>query len=320
VRRREFIAGLGGAAAWPLVARAQDSGRIYRIGGLNYLPRTAPHIVALFDELRQVGLVEGKNLVVIGAWAYRPEQFPEMAAELVKAKADVIVCGGDSATRAAQQATKTIPILAVADDLVGSGLAPSLAHQGGNMTGVSILASELDVKRLEILHEFVPRALRIAVMADPSTISTRAQLVRAARDLGLELVWFEAHSADEMVRAFDAIALARSEAVNVLASPLLNQQRRIIIERAAPLRLPAIYQWPETAEEGGFLAYGPGFTQVYRQIVARLLVKLLQGTKPADLPIEQPTKFELVINLKTAKSLGLDVSHSLLARADEVIE
>ena len=320
MRRRAFIAALGGAAAWPLAAHAQEPGRIYRIGGLNNLPRTAPHILALFDELRQVGFIEGQNLVIIGAWAYRPELFPEMAAELVKAKADVIVCAGDSATRAAQQATKTIPILAVADDLVGSGLAPSLAHQGGNSTGVSILASELDVKRLEILHEFVPRALRIAVMADPSTISTRAQLVRAARDLGLELVWFEAQSADEMVRAFDAIALARIEAVNVLASPLLNQQRRIIIERAAPLRLPVIYQWPETAEEGGFLAYGPRFTQVYRQMVARLLVKLLQGTKPADLPIEQPTKFELVINLKTAKSLGIDVPHLLLARADEVIE
>jgi putative ABC transport system substrate-binding protein len=222
VKRRAFIAGLGGAAAWPLGARAQQPERIYRIGGLNILPRTAPHILALFDELRQVGFVEGQNLVVVGAWAYRPEQFPEMASELVKAKADVILCGGDSATRAAQQATKRIPILAVADDLVGSGLAPSLAHQGGNSTGVSILASELDVKRLEILHEFVPRALRIAVMADPSTISTRAQLVRAARDLGLELVWFEAQSADEMVRAFDAIALARIEAVNVLASPLLS--------------------------------------------------------------------------------------------------
>ena len=320
MRRRAFIAALGGAAAWPLAAHAQESGRIYRIGGLNNLPRTAPHILALFDELRQVGFVEGQNLVVIGAWAYRPELFPEMAAELVKAKADVIVCAGDSATRAAQQATKTIPILAVADDLVGSGLATSLAHQGGNTTGVSILASDLDVKRLEILHEFVSRAQRIAVVADPSTVSTRAQLVRAARDLGLELVWFEAQSADEMVRAFDAIALGRIEAVNVLASPLLNQQRRIIIERAAALRLPVIYQWPETAEEGGFLAYGPRFTQVYRQIVARLLVKLLQGTKPADLPIEQPTKFELVINLKTAKALGLEVPPSLLARADEAIE
>jgi putative ABC transport system substrate-binding protein len=234
VKRRAFIAGLGGAAAWPLGARAQQPERIYRIGGLNILPRTAPHILALFDELRQVGFVEGQNLVVVGAWAYRPEQFPEMASELVKAKADVILCGGDSATRAAQQATKRIPILAVADDLVGSGLAPSLAHQGGNSTGVSILASELDVKRLEILHEFVPRALRIAVMADPSTISTRAQLVRAARDLGLELVWFEAQSADEMVRAFDAIALARIEAVNVLASPLLNQQRRIMRGAASP--------------------------------------------------------------------------------------
>jgi hypothetical protein len=214
--------------------------------------------------------------------------------------------------RAAQQATKTIPILAVADDLVGSGLATSLAHQGGNTTGVSILASELDVKRLEILHEFVPRAQRIAVVADPSTVSTRAQLVRAARDLGLELVWFEAQSPDEIVRAFDAMASAKIEAINLLASPLLNQQRQIIIERAVQLRFPAIYQRPETAEEGGFLAYGPRFQQIYRLIVARLLVKLLQGTKPADLPIEQPTKFELVLNLKTAKALGITLS------ADEI--
>jgi putative ABC transport system substrate-binding protein len=320
MRRREFIAVLGSAAAWPLVARPQESGRIYRLGGLNNLPRTAPHIVALFDELRQVGFIEGQNLVVIGDWAYRPEQFPEMAPEMVKANADVILCAGDSATRAAQQATKTIPILTVADDLIGSGLAPSLAHQGGNTTGVSILASELDAKRLEILHEFVPRALRIAVVADPSTISTRAQLVRAARDLRLELVWFEAQSPDEIVRAFHAIALTKIEAVNVLASPLLNQQRRIIIERAAALRLPAIYQWPETAQEGGFLTYGPRFSQVYRQIVARLLVKLLQGAKPADVPIEQPTKFELLINLKTANALGLEIPPQLLARADEVIE
>jgi putative ABC transport system substrate-binding protein len=320
MKRRAFIAALGGAAAWPLVARAQESGRIYRLGGLNNLPRTAPHIVVLFDELRQVGFIEGQNLVVIGAWAYRPEQFPEMASEMVNAKADVILCAGDSATRAAQQATKTIPILAVADDLIGSGLAPSLAHQGGNTTGVSILASELDAKRLEILHEFVPRALRIAVVADPSTISTRAQLVRAARDLGLELVWFEAQSPDEIVRAFDAIALTKIEAINVLASPLLNQQRRIIIERAEALRLPAIYQWPETAQDGGFLAYGPRFSQVYRQMVARLLVKLLQGTKPADVPIEQPTKFELLINVKTAYALGLEIPPQLLARADEVIE
>jgi putative ABC transport system substrate-binding protein len=326
LRRREFITPLGGAAAAaavssPLAARAQEPGRTYRIGGLNNLPRTVPHVVGLFDELRRAGFVEGQNLVIAGRWwASRTEQFPEMAAELVKAKVDVIVCAGDAAIRAAQQATTTIPIIAVTDDMVGSGLVHSLARPDGNTTGVSILASELDVKRLEILHEFVRQARRIAVLADPTTISTSAQLASAARDLGVELVTFEAQSPDEIGRALDAFAGAKVEALNVLASPLLFANRRIIIERAAALRLPAMYQWPEIAEEGGLFAYGPRIVQMYRQILARQLVKLLRGAKPADLPVEQPTVFELVINLKTAQAIGLSVSPTFLNRADQVIE
>jgi putative ABC transport system substrate-binding protein len=321
MQRREFIKLIGGAIAWPLAARAQQPGRSYRIGGLSIQPRTAPHYVAMFEELRHAGFIEGRNLVVAGrGWEYRPEQFPEIAAELVEAKVDVIVSIGDAAIRAAQRATATIPILAVTDDMVGSGLVPSLAHQGGNTTGMSILASELDVKRLEILHEFVPQARRIAVLADPTTISTRAQVANAARDLGVEVVWFEAWSPDEIGRALDAIAAAKFGAVNVLASPLLNVSHLQIIDRMRAARLPAIYQWPETAEDGGLLAYGPRIVQIFREIFARLLVRLLRGAKPADLPIEQPTRFELVINLKTVKSLGLDVPLQLQQRADEVIE
>ncbi len=321
MRRREFITLLGGtAAAWPLAAvSAQEPGRTYRIGGLSFQPRTRPHWVAMFEELRRAGFVEGKNLAARG-WELRAEQLAEVAAELVKDKVDVIVGAGDPATRAAQRATATIPILAVSDDLVRSGLVPSLAHHGGNTTGVTIIASDLDSKRLEVLHDYVPKARRIAVLADPTTASTRAQITDAARDLGVEIVRFEARSRDEIGRALDAMTAAKVEALNVLASPLLDLSRLQIIDRMREARLPAIYQWPETAEDGGLLAYGPRFVRIFRDIVARQLVGLLRGAKPADLPIEQPTKFELVVNLKTAKALGLDVPMPLQLRADEVIE
>jgi putative ABC transport system substrate-binding protein len=197
MRRRDFITLLGGAAAWPLAARAQQAGRVYRIGGLAVAPRTDDRYIPLFDELRRAGFAEGQNLVVVG-WESRPEEFAERAAGLVKARIEAFFCGGgNAAILAAQRATTTIPIIGIADDMVGSGLVRSLARPGGNTTGVSILASELDVKRLEILHEFVPRARRIAVLADPTTISTRAQLESAAPGLGVEIVRFEAGSRDE---------------------------------------------------------------------------------------------------------------------------
>jgi putative ABC transport system substrate-binding protein len=324
MNRRDFVTLLGGTATTLLqtpVASAQEPGRTYRIGGLSYFPRTGRDWAALFEELRRAGFREGQNLAIIErGWQSAPEQFPEVAAELVKAKVDVITCTGDPAIRAAQQATATIPILGITDDMIGSGLVHSLARPEGNTTGVSILASELDVKRLAVLHEYVPLARRIAVLADPMTISTNAQLTSAARDLGVELASFDARDPDELGRALDAIAAAKAEALNVLASPLLFAHRQVIIERAAALRLPAIYQWPETAEEGALLAYGPRIVQIFREMLARQLVRLLRGTRPADLPIEQPSKFELVVNLKAAKALGLDVASSLLTRADKVIE
>jgi putative ABC transport system substrate-binding protein len=321
MRRREFITLIGGAAvAWPLAAHAQEAGRTYRIGGLAAAPRTDDRYLALFDELRRAGFAEGRNLVVAG-WESRPERFAERAAELVKAKVDALFCGGgNTAIRAAQQASVTTPIVGLTDDMVGSGLVRSLAHPGGNTTGVSIFASELDVKRLQILHEFFPSTRRIAVLADPTTISTREQLAAAAQAISVDLVWFEASSPDEIARALDALALAKVQALNVLASPILFANRRPIIDRVAGLRLPAIYQWPEMAEEGGLLAYGPRNVQILREIVAKLLIKVLRGTLPAELPVEQPTKFELVINLKTAKALSITVPNTLLGRADEVIE
>jgi putative tryptophan/tyrosine transport system substrate-binding protein len=283
-------------------------------------PRTDPRYLTLFDELRTAGFVEGRNLIIAG-WEARPEQFADRAAELVRAKVDAIFCGGGNvAIEAAQRATTNIPIVGMTDDMVGSGLVRSFAHPGGNTTGVSILASELDVKRLQILHEFFPSARRIAVLADPTTISTREQLADAAHDIGVDLVRFEASSSDEISRALDALALAKVQAVNVLASPILFSNRRLIIDRAAGLRVPAIYQWPEMAEEGGLLAYGPRNVQVLREMIARLLVKVLQGAAPGELPVEQPTKFELVVNLKTAKAMGTVIPETLLPRADKVIE
>jgi putative tryptophan/tyrosine transport system substrate-binding protein len=321
LKRREFVMLIGGmAVAWPLAAYAQEAGRTYRIGGLAAAPRTDERYVALFDELHRAGFAEGRNLVVAG-WESRPEQFGERAAELVRAKVDALFCGGGNpAIRAAQQASATIPIVGLTDDMVGSGLVRSLAHPGGNTTGVSILASELDPKRLQILHEFFPSAQRIAVLADPTTISTREQLATAAHGIGVDLVWFEASSPDEIARAIDALALARVQALNVLASPILFANRRLIIDRVAGLQLPAIYQWPEMAEEGALLAYGPRNMQILREIVAKLLIKVLHGTKPAEIPVEQPTKFELVINLKTAKAAGFTIPEALALRASKVIE
>jgi putative ABC transport system substrate-binding protein len=202
--------------------------------------------------------------------------------------------------------------------MVGSGLAAQLSRPGGNTTGLSILTPELDVKRLEILHELVPQVQRIAVLADPTTISTAPQLASAARGLNVGLVWFKAQSPEEIGRELDAIAVAKVEAVSVLGSALMYAARRTIIERTRAERLPAIYHLPETAAEGALLAYGPRLQLCY-QLVVSLVDKILRG-KPADLPIEQPSKFALVINMRTAQALGLTVPQTLLARADEVIE
>jgi putative tryptophan/tyrosine transport system substrate-binding protein len=241
---------------------------------------------------------------------------------LVDRGVDVILTGGDSAVRAAQRATSTMPILALTDDMLGQGFVRSLAKPGGNTTGVSIFASELDDKRQEILIEAVPGIRRLAAIVDTNTTTQRGldKLQEAALARGVALSIHRVAQAADIGSAVDAAKASNADALNVLASALLFNNRRIIFEHVDALRLPAVYQWPEMAEEGGFLAYGPRIVQLYRDVMARQLVQLLRGAKPADLPVEQPTTFGLVINLKTAKSLGLTVSPSLLARADEVIE
>jgi putative ABC transport system substrate-binding protein len=320
MKRREFILALGGAAAWPLAARAQQ-GRLPVVGVLRPNPKDTDQFAQPFRRyMRAIGWEDGRNVRFLFVWAEgRNERAPALAEELVAQNVDLIVTFGDPAIRAAQRATQAIPIVGMTDDMVGSGLAANMARPGGNTTGVSILAPELDVKRLEILHEFVPQARRIAVLADPSTISTRTQLASAARDLGVELPVFEVQNPAEIGGPLDAIARARVEAVNVLASPQLNAARHVIIERTRNARLPAIYQFPETAEEGGLLSYGPRVLLCFRHVVS-LVDKVLRGTKPAELPIEQPSKFELVVNLKTAIAIGMTIPPTLLLRADEVIE
>jgi putative tryptophan/tyrosine transport system substrate-binding protein len=323
VKRRDFISLLGGAAAaWPLAARAQQPDRLPVIGVLRPNPKDVNEFFAepFRRYMKAVGWEEGRNIRFLFVWTEgHSERAPALAGELVAQNVDVIIPFGDPAIRAAQRATNSIPIVGMTDDMIGSGLAASMARPGGNTTGVSILASELDVKRLEILHEYVPQARRIAALADRTTISTHAQLTSAARNLSVELVRFEPGSPDEIGRALDAMTAAKVEAVNVLASPLLYNFRRPIIDRMRDGRLPAIYQWPEMAEDGGLLAYGPRLRLCYRQVVS-LVDKVLRGAKPADLPIEQPTKFELLVNLRTANAIGMTVSPTLLLRADEVIK
>jgi putative ABC transport system substrate-binding protein len=323
-KRREFITLLGGAATtWPLAAHAQEPGRIYRLGYSSASPRDAPHFVALFDELRRLGLVEGQNLAVDAAgFGLPPERFAAHAADLVKARVDVIFAGGDAAVRAAQQATTSIPILAFTDDMVGQGFVRSLGQPGGNTTGVTLLASELDGKRQEILIEAVPGVRRIAALVDSNTTtpSRLRALEEAARARGVELSIHQVARREEIGSAIDAAKAAGAGALNVLASSLLFNSRAFIFDRVTALRLPAVYQWPEMAEQGGLIGYGPLIVQLYRDIISRQLAKLLRGVKPADLPVEQPARFELVINLQAAKAIGHDVPAALVLRADKVIE
>jgi putative ABC transport system substrate-binding protein len=323
MRRREFIALLGGAAAtWPLAARAQQSGRGYRLGILHNQGPQSPQFPPFYDELRRLGFVEGQNLIVDArGYALRTEQFPAVAAELVSAKVDAILAGGTAAARAAQAATRTIPILTLNDDMVGHGLVASLARPGGNITGISILATELDGKRQEILMEMIPAARRMAVLADANTAlapNMRA-LHEAARARGVELSIRTIARPERIGPEIEEAKRNGAEALNVLASPLLYTRRLDIFERAEALRLPAIYQSPEFAEEGGLIGYGPRLTQMFRQL-ARQLAKVLRGERVGEVPVEQPTTFGLAINLQTAKAIGFEVPPSLVLRADKVIE
>jgi len=324
MRRREFITLFGTAAALPLlqvpVARAQEPGRIYRLGILTGVARQSPRMVVFFDELKVFGFVDGQNLkLVVNGFDIHDDQFAEVAATLANASADAVFCISDAATRAARQ--YGVPVVAVSPDMVAGGLVHSLARPGGNLTGVGILAAELDSKRLEILMDVLPGARRIAVMADPKvTQPAEFQVLQnAARARDVEIMIFTAGAPEQIAPTMEKAKASGATALNTLAAPLFSFNRRILFEQAAALGLPAIYEWPDMAEEGGLIAYGPRLATIYRQ-AARLLVKVLRGAKPEDLPVEQPTNFELVINLATAKALGLSIPESFLMRADKVIE
>ena len=322
--RREFITLLGGAAVtWPMAGHTQEPGRVYRIGSLHQAPADAPQHLAFVAELQKLGLIDGQNLTVNRhGYGLPVQRFAEVAQDYVKAHVDAILCGGEAAARAAQGATRTIPLVVLVDDAVRAGLVRSLAKPGGNTTGVSILASELDGKRQDVLIEAVPRLRHMAALVDPgSTTAVQAKtLVQSAGMHGVELSIHQVTKPEEIAPAIDAAKASGATALNVLASALLFNNRKIIFERVATWRLPAIYQWPEMAEDEGLLGYGPRLVQIYRDLISRQAVKVLRGIKPADIPVEQPTRFELVINLQAAKAIGHDVPAELVLRADRVIE
>jgi putative tryptophan/tyrosine transport system substrate-binding protein len=321
MRRREFIALMGASVAWPSTAMAQEPGRTYRLGCL-FAGRVQELWDAFLDPARRHGFVEGQNLTAdYRDFAQHVDLLSEWADELTKSRVDLIAAAGDPAIRAAQKATKTIPILAITDDMVGAGLVNSMARPDGNTTGVSILATELDGKRQELLIEAVPGLRRMAALADSNRAAVKLEaLQEAAHARNIELSVQRVARGDEIASAIEEAQSSGAKALNVLASPMLWANRKLIMDQVAVLRLPAIYQFLEMADEGGFVAYGPSIIEVFREPYGRQLLQLLRGVKVADIPVEQPTKFELVINLKTAKAMGVTVPEALLVRADKVIE
>jgi ABC-type uncharacterized transport system substrate-binding protein len=324
MKRREFIGLIGGAAAWPVVARAQQAAKLPTIGflGASTPPAMSPWTAAFVQRLRELGWIEGRTVAIEYRWAEgRSERYAEIATELVRLKVDVIVTAG-GAVVAVKQATSVIPIVfAVVNDPVGSGLVASLARPGGNVTGLSLQSSDLAGKRLELLREVVPGLRRLAIMADagyPAAALEMGEVQATARTLGLDVVTFEIRRAEDIAPAFEAFT-GRAEALYVVSDPLVGTHRIRNNTLALGARLPTMHGNREHVEAGGLMSYGPNFPDLYRR-AADYLDKILRGAKPADLPVEQPTKFDLVINLKTAKALGLGISPTLLARADEVIE
>jgi putative ABC transport system substrate-binding protein len=283
--------------------------------------RDEPATLAFLDELRAQGFVEGKNLAIVGGQPTANEQVATVVPMILQTAPDAIVTGGDVIARAFQKATQSIPIIVMTEDMVAGGFAASLARPGGNTTGISLMSPDLDGKRQDILIEAVPGARRIAVLADSNVASLEhlKALEASARKHGKELVVVRAASANDLAPAIKEAGKQGAAALNVLSSPMLHLNRRLIIARAAEAKMPAIYQWPETAEEGGLLGYGPSFIDIFRQR-AGIVIKVLRGAKPSELPIEQPTKFKLVVNLKTAKSINHAVPTGLVLRADSVIE
>jgi putative tryptophan/tyrosine transport system substrate-binding protein len=322
MKRRDFITLLGGAVAWPMAVCAQEAGRTYSVGFLIPSARESPAVMAFFDELRLNGFVEGKNMVVIpGGFGVPNDQIDAVTATLVAASPDVIHAGPELPLRALHMATRTIPIVGMTEDMLGGGFVDSLARPGGNITGISLLSPELDGKRQEILIEAVPGLRKIAVLAD-ANVTTPAHLKtlqEAAHGRGIETLVRSVATRGDVITAINDANASGAQAINFLATPMFSINAGDFIRQVTALRLPSMYQWPENAEEGALMAYGPRITEMYRQR-ARMGIKILRGAKTPDIPVEQPTRFELVFNLKTAKVIGQEVAASLILRADKVIE
>jgi putative ABC transport system substrate-binding protein len=324
MRRREFIGLIGRAtAAWPIAARAQQSRKIPTIGFLGVNTTVwGPWTAAFVERLRALGWIDGRTISIEYRWSEgRPEKYPDLAAEFARLKVDVIITSA-AAVPAITRAAPTIPVVfTLALDPVGVGLVRSLARPGGYVTGSSILATDLAGKRLELLYEAVPGLRRLAIMADaglPESVLEMNEVMRIARNLGIEVTRLEINSAEDIVPAFE-LQKAQVDALYVVIDELLNANRARIVTLALAARLPSIYGTADWARSGGVLSYGPNFPNLFAR-AAELTDKILHGTQPGDIPVEQPTKFELLINLNTAKTLGLTVPSTLLVRADEVIE
>jgi len=305
--------------------KAHPQEKLPRIG---FLGATSPSTISARVEafrqgLRELGYVEGKSIFIEWRFAEgKADRLPALAAELVRLKVEVIVTGAPTATRSAKQATVTVPIvMASDDDPVGSGFVSSLARPGGNITGSSTLSPEISGKQLEFLKEVLPKLFRVAVLGDalrPGTPQALREINVAADGFGVQLQYLEVRGPKDIETAFRAASKERADAVLILASTVLFSQRRQVIDLAVKSRLPAIYNRPEYVEDGGLVFYGVSYTELYRR-AATYVDKILKGAKPADLPVEQPKKFEFIINLKTAKQIGLTIPPNVLARADRVI-
>lgn len=325
MKRRDFIALLCGAAAWPLAARAQQPGKLPIIGFLGSLTQSAQSTwtTAFVQRIREHGWIEGRTIGIEYRWAEgRSERFAEIADEFVRTHVDVIVTAGTDAVIAAKQATSVIPIVfGTAADPVRTGLVASLARPGGNVTGLSNQSDDLAGKRLELLREVVPGVRRLAIMAN---ISSRIGLLEmrdvqaAAHTLGLEVVTLEIRRAEDIAPAIEGVK-GRADALYVVTEPLANTNRNQINTLALAARLPTLHGQRPYVKAGGLISYGANIPELFRR-AADFVDKILRGAKPADLPVEQPTKFDLVVNMETAKALGLTIPESFLLRADEVIE
>jgi putative ABC transport system substrate-binding protein len=323
IGRREFITLLG-AAAWPLAARAQSPGKVWRIGILETrsIATNARNLDAFRQGLRELGYVEGRNLIIEYRSADgRAERFPELAAELLRLNVDVLVTRGTPAVLAAKQATTTTPIVmaTMGDPLM---VISSLAHPGGNVTGLSNYYTDLEAKRMEVLKELVPGASRMAGlynMGNPVVPPEWNKLQIAARKLGIEAELLDVRKPEDIAPAFDTASANHAGAIVVVSDALTQANGALIIKLAADRRLPAMYGDTEQVEAGGLIAYGPSIPGLYRR-AASYVDRIFHGASPSDLPVEQPTRIELIINLKTAKAIGLTIPESFLARADEVIE